>query len=315
MADFNEDFIKFHDNIEVLKKDEKELVEFHINLNRHIKELNQLFEAFRFNLLNLQSSYKLSASDELIRNKEFGFEVHDMVAINALTISYISSGTTLITAIQVFLRKGFEGFPESFKVSERLKEEWIKQAHADNFHYRLLYELRNYSQHGYFPVSVNGSKYGFDLTQIMSTPYYTHNKRCKEEIESILAKYQEFSEYPRLSFTSVIIEYNLFVIRMYVDFLKEVRGAWRESAKRVKTLADQLKSNVFVTSDKENNLFVFSLDDGSSFNHIIELDDMIGMFNDRFIHARKIREYEESKSRIFYRRLRHHLIKRQAFYS
>jgi len=273
--DLSEDFNAHISGCSLLSEVERAELIFHVEIMRHIQELNHLFQVFRFNLLTLRDSFVLTSSDTLTRKrltkfevnqsgeirdatKQIEIEISDGIAINALTISLASSGVALMESIKVFIEHDFS---EYFKAPKGLSKTWLDEVYNKNFAYRLLYELRNFSQHGHLPISVDGSKFALDFIQLLSTPHYKHKKERREQIEAIAAEIFNCSERPRIAFTPTIADYNLCITKTYVDFLRKTKSAWRDSAKRVKAIVQRYPSNIFKPNNSSFELFVFSLYD------------------------------------------------------
>ena len=290
-----------------LKSSEKAQLVFHMEIHRHILEIVQLYKIFRFNMLNLRDSFHLTTSDDLVRNKRidytitqsgaiinenlFDYEIDDLIRINALTINFISSGKTLAESIEVFVRDDLSALT---KVPEGLSKEWISKIYDENFHYRFITHLRDYSQHGHLPVSVNLGKYGFDFYQILNTPHFKHNSTRKKQFENIIDEILELSGYPRFTFTPIIAEYNLCVTKMYVDFLCKVKSIWRDSYKKVKEIAKCYPSKTIRESKAKCSIFTFFLSDDSS--HSLNIaDDAVSMFNIYIAEAKKVLNEEQAK--------------------
>lgn len=258
-----------------LEEGEKSEIMFFLEISRHIQEIEMLFNVFRFNLLNMLDMFTLTLSDELIRNgqinlqitdteaiiqdKKASLEISDKIAINALLISFISSGKTLVKSIETFIQSDFS---EEFKAPKGLNKEWISTIYDENFYYRFMIHLRDFAQHGHLPVSVTDSKFGFDLYQILNTPHFLHNAARRKQFESIVKEILEGSEYPRLGFTYHVAGYNLCITQLYVDFLRKSKSTFKICSRKLKSLVEKYSSNIIKSPDDQTGFFAFMLDDG-----------------------------------------------------
>jgi len=292
-------------NISLLCEPDKRFVNFFLEITRHLQELNQLFHVFRFNLLNMRDLFTLTFSDSLIRNDQLNFvpnktepflekkehmiEINDKIAINALTINFISSGKTLSKSIETLIENDF---CEEFSAPKGLDKAWLNKIYDNDFNYRFLVHLRDFAQHGHLPVSVTDNKFGFDLGQILGTPHFSHNSTRKKQFESIANQIIGRSDYPRLTFTYHIAGYNLTITKMYVDFLRKIKSTISASKKEIDSLISRYPDNVILTPDKSSGLFVFMLEEDDW--HTISIDgDVLKMHNDFLRKAKKVLHEEQ----------------------
>jgi hypothetical protein len=294
--------------------DEQEQLVFHMEIDRHIRELVLLFKVFRFNMLSLRDTFHLTTADNLIKNETLSFEVNSLgkispkdkfngeidesIEINALTINFMAAGRTVIDCITNAINGDFS---DSFPPPEGLTEQWLSKVYDDNFHYRFLVTMRNYTQHGHLPVSVVDGKFGFDFHQILRTRHAKHNAARAKEMEDIVNEIIcEDSTYPRFTFTHTIAECNLCVTEVYVDFLNKMKEVWRESNKRVKALATQHPNNVISSTDGNYHSLIFILEDESTHNIFLE-NNSVNEFNVFLNEAKKILREEKSKVNVLRR--------------
>ena len=107
---------------------------------------------------------------------------NDYISINSYIINLISSGRTLADAMECYIKN----VPS---IGEPEREKFLEYLHNNydaSFAYRLLCNLRNYSQHGHLPVSSTENKYYFDLKQIVDKPHFNLNSGRTNEIKSII---------------------------------------------------------------------------------------------------------------------------------
>jgi len=232
-------FHKEHLNVDInklyaadLNDEELAMIKHFVELTRHIQEIDGIFQIFRFNIMNMRHQYTLFSSGNIERNIEYDFNTSDSVAINALTISFISAGKTLIESIENFLKM------QNTKIYQDFKENCLAKEYDANFHYRLLLRLRDYAQHGHLPVTMDyDNKYCFDINHILSNPHFNLNSSIKKQMKDIRVDILEkYSDYPFISLTLSLAEFNICIIRVYLGFLKKIRGLLHGSVDNVKSL-------------------------------------------------------------------------------
>ena len=174
--------------------DELNLIESYLEIGRCFTEICQLFDMFRFNLLNMKHYFTLNCNDTTKRNLDF--ESSDIIAINALVTNYLSSAKTLTDSIEVFIKEKMSKCDH-----EKFKKEHISKEYDDCFSYRFLYFLRNYSQHGHPPVSLATDRLSFDIGQISKTPNFNFSLKEKNMLDNIKNEIRERGGYERIVFT------------------------------------------------------------------------------------------------------------------
>ena len=144
-----------------LMEGELEAVKQYVELTRHLQELHQLFQIFKFDLDSFLSRYRVTISGEVFRDNVLADSDDDYIAINAGIISIISAGKTLVESMRTYVR---ENYGEESKVYSTF-ETFCSNVYDNAFAYRLLMRLRDYAQHGHLPVNERKGWYGFDLKQ------------------------------------------------------------------------------------------------------------------------------------------------------
>ena len=190
-----------------------------IEVNRHLQEIEHLFQIYKTNLNLLLNHYVLYKNDNIVRKADAGSS--DYININAFIINLISAGRTLVESIETlfgYLNLQLESPKNNFK------KDCTSYYYDKYFSYRLFYFLRNYSQHGHLPISSpGGGKYYFDLQRILDTPHFNVNSKFSQEFERIKKDiYEQFHDYPRIAVTTHLIEYNLIIHKIYKRFLDEL---------------------------------------------------------------------------------------------
>lgn len=213
----------------------------YVELNRHLQEINQLFEVFQFNLERLSDSYVIQKNDCVVRKDTLQSSYSDFIAINAYVTSIISAGRSLVDAVDNCAKESFGQESESYReFSANCKQ----SVYEKNFSYRLFYDLRNFSQHNHLPVSVRDSFCCFDTGQILGTPHFKSNKNVREELERIQ---KEIIELRRDNFRISLS----YCLAQYVAGVAEVhRGFWE----RIKDLLFEQKHQIDAAIAEEPEL-------------------------------------------------------------
>lgn len=277
-------------HIAILNDKELEIIEFHIELTRHIQEIQQLFQVFRFNLKSILNDYTLMNSGNIIRNKHFTIEFTDYIVINALVINYISSGKTLIESLESCIKYNYG---ENSKQYRDFKSDCLNKTYDDRFSYRFLTRLRDFSQHGHLPIHIDNGKCSFNINQILSTPHFNHNKTLKNQMEvikqEILLKYGDISH---IAFTMSIAEYNMCILSIYRNFLSFIEPLLVESNKSIYSLFKSRPDIITHSDDFHDDLVFYKVTDDSI--HVFSANDnSINMFENFKNEAENVLKEEQ----------------------
>lgn len=183
-------------------KEEMDTINAYVEITRHLWEIYQWYDIFEYNYEMIKSLYPNGS----------------MAAINSHTIALVSAGKNLVSAIELCIKK-------SLDEDERkdFHEEYVSREYDNNFSYRLLDRLRNYSQHEHIPVSTQEGMPCFDLYQIYNTPDYNFNCKLEKESEDLMGKIaEELSENLVLSYNHTISAYICSVFRIYEAFMEKI---------------------------------------------------------------------------------------------
>lgn len=279
-------------DIPEITDEEMNLLLFYIEVTRFIQEIEKLYQIYKCNLNILLDNYILY-SDDTIEGK-FEFKENDYIRINTLVINLIGSGKTLVESIENFIdfiNDCIDGQNNEFK------KECLSKLYDENFSYRLLLFLRNYSQHGHLAVNSDfDNKYCFDLDKILSAPHFKIKKSLEKEITEIAERiYEEFNRYPRIMFTKVLAEYNLCVHQIYYEFLDSIEQCFYNIKESVNELLDH-KSELICREENELNGFVVFRDEWDEihcFNANEKSDEMLNKFKDT-----ALRNFENEKAEL-----------------
>jgi hypothetical protein len=142
------------------------------------------------------------------------------IEINGLLINIISAGKTLVEAVENFMKRQLD--ESEFAL---FKTEILSKQYDDVFSYRFLYYLRNYSQHGFMPISQNlNGTFCFDLDQIIHTMHIKPNKAVQDSMDKVYVEMVEKMHVkPHIAFTYTLDCYTLAVMTIYYQYLRQIK--------------------------------------------------------------------------------------------
>ena len=273
-----------------LTDEDLQIIRSYVEVTRHVQEIKQLFELFRYNLKRLLSTYELNVADTVKRHMPRFGSFSDRIELNALVINYISSGKTLIDSIQACMKVTYS--EKSTEYTSFCK--FLSSVYDDCFSYRLLTRLRDFAQHGHLPVSVNGTRMCFDIAQIINTPHFNHNK-------TILGEMEKFNEellvvkktQPHYVFTLAVAEYTVSMCNIYHKFWVAIQDAFLTTENKLRTLIEGKPECIVHNNDKMNGWLCYSID--GALHLFNTASDSLAMFSRYMGEAKRICELEEKE--------------------
>lgn len=252
----NDDF----ENITVseFEKDDQQVIDNFIELTRHLKEIKEVFDVFQYNLLRLRNTYCLKIDDRIHRNIPSDGQFTEYTEINALLISFISAGRTLVETMLVCAQVAFgtnKQHPSNF-------EQYVSDIYDTCFSYKLLYHLRNFSQHGHIPVSFHADVMCFDLGHILRTPHIKVSSSTDESLnhffEELVVKRQL---QPYWNFTMTVAEYTVAISKVYAEFWHAIIDNLRVKESRLHRLIKTYPECIVHENERWNGFIFFMKDD------------------------------------------------------
>ena len=266
-----------------LNEEELNTISKYIEITRHVQEIHQLFAVFRYNLISVLSTYELSNSDKLIRRKSYLGDFDDRTEVNALIISYISAGKTLTDSLEACMLG-----TESVHDACREYKELLSKVYDESFSYRLLVRLRDYSQHGHLPVSIDNNMFCFDIAQIIETPHFNHNKSLKNEMkrfaEELLVR---CSTQPHYVFSLAVAEYTAAMAKIYYEFWIRIKDAFSSLNDDFSRLIANHPEYIIHQNKNFNGWFFY------------QLDNTLHCFNTKEASSEMIKKYTD-EAELFY---------------
>lgn len=268
---------------------EKKIIFKYVELTRHISELDKLFNVFRCNLSNLLNSFTIYSNDYIESRGSQLTEEQYYYQINVLTINFISSAKTFIESIEVCLKNSL-----SVEDYELFKQKFLSKPYDEEFSYRFLLHMRNYSQHGHLPLNIQNKKVYFDLDEIIDMPHFDLNKLLKEEIKKLkLEIYNEFGALPHISYVHTISKFNLIVTEIYVNFLNKIKSVLFKFNQEKNALLND-KKFYLINPDGTKKDMIFYDYDGEVYHCFNYQDNSISMYAEFKKEAKKVLKVEEN---------------------
>ncbi len=192
----------------------------YVEINRHVQEINQLFDVFQFNIERLMVTYEICSDDCFNRKTEFETDYTDFVAINAFMMNIISAGRSLVDALDICMVNAYGEKSDKYNDYKLCRS----AVYDGKFAYRFFYHLRNFAQHNHLLISTEDNFCYFDAAQILDTPHYKANKKMWDELESICSEIRErYKDNFRISLSLCLIEYIAGVAERYKVFWEYIK--------------------------------------------------------------------------------------------
>ncbi len=247
----------FKDRPNLSDKDET-LIKFYCYLEERIITIDLLYQIYLLNLNNLLNNFILKFDDEIIRINN-NTEQNSYVLINGLFSNLVSSGKTLTDSIQD-LPKNIKSYATKTGIDHNLNSQYISDIYDSNFSYKFCYHLRNYSQHGYLPISGgHNNKYYFNLSRILSSKHFDLKAEVEEELAKMEKKMiKEYNNEPNIALTYTISKYNLEMHRIYCKYMTQIKNLRKKVVRRINNIIKENSKIVFsdVTLDKKYILYI-----------------------------------------------------------
>ena len=228
-----------------LNSEELSVIKLFIELSNMIEDTNQLYKCFLFNREQLIFYYVFYFNDTYAPKQNNYFD--DRILINSLTINYISAAVNLVEAQRKFAK--------IYNIMEF--EKYCNDIYDESFHYRLMCFLRNYSQHGHFPVSVDKNNHSccFDLQQIYNTMHFDKAKKIEQEllqlIQEITTKYRDNAN---IVYTKTMAVLEKFILKINVMFYKMFENLYMDTANQSLKIRNKLNKK----KSEGKNFIVFA---------------------------------------------------------
>ena len=273
-----------------MSEENEKIFRNYIEMSRHFQENTQLYRMMLFDLDDISKQYVFHFDDRVIPlyDKEL-----NILYVNRIIRNAVSSARTLIESMEIFEREYIdsEGY---FKIN------FISRTYDEYFSYRFIDFIRNYLQHGHVPISFDGEKIFFQLSEILDVTHMRINSSLKKQMKNIeheLLDYGDGNIY--LTVVPMCYEYFLLVQVLILEFLRFIKGYLLEHFNKVQEILEEngeyvLDINgipfVAVYLDEERRLHGFSAED----NMEREMDYWIDFAE------QQLQQYEKNNNHIIF---------------
>ena len=273
-----------------MSEENEKIFRNYIEMSRHFQEITQLYRMMLFDLDDISKQYVFHFDDRVIPlyDKEL-----NILYVNRIIRNAVSSARTLIESMEIFEREYIdsEGY---FKIN------FISRTYDEYFSYRFIDFIRNYLQHGHVPISFDGEKIFFQLSEILDVTHMRINSSLKKQMKNIeheLLDYGDGNIY--LTVVPMCYEYFLLVQVLILEFLRFIKGYLLEHFNKVQEILEEngeyvLDINgipfVAVYLDEERRLHGFSAED----NMEREMDYWIDFAE------QQLQQYEKNNNHIIF---------------
>lgn len=217
-------------------EEQEKVLRNYMTMFGHLQELDQLYRIMLFQLDQLFACFDLRFNDEVYSRQ--GKEP-DPVRINGLIGNAVASARTLVESMEIF--------DKSYLSEEgRFKKDYISKAYDTNFSYRFIDFMRNYMQHGHLPISFDGKKLYFDLSELLEVVHLKWNAKLKQQLENLEGQLKEWKvSHKRLNCVWMLYEYFLLVHTLYLEFYRYSEYDLTQSIRKKEQVLEQLEDQMF----------------------------------------------------------------------
>lgn len=276
-----------------IDKEDKLLFRKYMEASRHFQEIFQLYKMMLFNLEELLEHYDMQFDDRVY--SKHGEKV-DAIEINALVSNAVSSARTLIESMDVFDKVYIDK-------EENFKKNYISKAYDEDFSYRFIDFIRNYMQHGHVPVSFDGEKISFQLSEILDTAHTKINATLKKQMKNIEQQLFDYGEMNvQLTVVKMLYKYFLLVHILICEFLKYIKNFFLEITNKINSILDDHPE--YVLHIYGTPFVVVYLDTGGNMNGFDPRSDILRDIDSKINFAdEKLKKYEQSNGHLFFLRI------------
>lgn len=282
----------FPDSIELCDavEENQDFLEYFVSFGEHLQDVHQLFKLLGFNLDQLFNYCTMRYDDILVKKNG---ETVDYYDINGLVINIVSSAKTLIEALESFY---------ATELGEERKEEFrrdiLSKKYDNNFSYRFLLFVRNFTQHGHLPIShvYDERRFCFDLMQIISTKHIKPNKAIKESMEKVRNEImEEFGDEPKIALTYTLDSFTVVVYEIYYIFLQTIENDIKEMFDKQLHLLELYPELIYKGDDLLNGYVIYKIDEDNNLHMYNPKDNLFDAYTKYKEEARNIYQKYEAK--------------------
>lgn len=257
-------------NIARLDEQEDSFLKEYIEITRHLIEIESHFHVFLFCQKQITNNYSVKYNDDFERVGDLS-DFDDYIAINSLTVNYISAGRVLKDSIEVFVKEHESTFSKEFALT---KIEVFSKEYDENRCFRIIDHMRDFYQHGHLLVSVDEGKLCFNFELLLKRPHFNMKSTIKNELNSINQEIKrKNNDVFRLSYCFAIANYTYGIIKIYYLFWKRLISDIIEKYSQFKKIISDNPEVVHHLDNTFDGLLFFRFNCDSSYLHTIDTNE------------------------------------------
>lgn len=284
--DGNEQELIFHE----LQKEDERIFRNYIEESRHFQEITQLYKMMLFDLHEIFLHYDLHFDGSV--SSLYGKEIN-ILHINALIGNAVSAARTLIETMEVFDRV--------YIASEgNFKKNFISRAYDEYFSYRFIDFIRNYMQHGHVPISFDGEKIFFQLSEILDVSHMKINASLKTQMKDIEQELFDHGEMNTcLTVIPMLYEYFFLIHTLVHEFFQFIKMYFLEQSNAVQKILEEHPE--YISEVNGNPVVAVYLDEGGMVHGFSTAGDVEGDLDSWIDFAGKqLQQYESNNGHLFF---------------
>ena len=223
------------DSIDIYQftEDELKVINEYVDISGKIYDLLDFYQILVYNLEAFKKQYDIFYNDEIIRKDG---KMATSFEVNAHFISISSSARSVMEIIESTLKKLIDG--------DRFKEKYISKKYDESFSYRIMYFIRNYSQHGHLPITEEEGFYSIDLNVFLTEMDHNIKGKEKKDFEEIRDRIYQKGFPPRIACVMTLIQYIADVTEICKEFLLWIKNYFDEIEKKVARIISDIDEGV-----------------------------------------------------------------------
>lgn len=288
MAEFPKDI-----KIPYMDEEVHDILTKYVSFIEALHDTHQLLQTFDFNLSQFHDCCMVYYNDRIVWKGTK--QSLSSIEINGFLINIISSGKTLVDAIETML-----GAEVSKEFADQFKIDYISKAYDKEFSYRFLYYLRNFSQHGYLPVSQRcDGRFCFDLSQIMAVPHMNVSKSMQESMEKVRHDIvTQFNDMPYITFTNTVYTYTIVVLEIYYNYLKQIEDIVKTQQVNKNTVLEENPELVYHGEGILNNTVIYNMEE-TTLHFFYAESNLWNLFRDYRKQAKELlKKYKDEENNL-----------------
>lgn len=244
-----------------LSEEESKCINRYVEITKSELEIAQLFEVFCVHLSNLRSNFDMYGDGHIFyksNNPDLSLNYSHQIIFNSFLISYLSAAKTFIENLRRIAKKVYSNEKNEIEL-------YINNIYDENFNYRLMMMLRDFSQHKTLPISFKNNIYKIDVYQISNS--FCLGGAIKKDFKKII-EMEKTCGLIHLDIVRAIINFTITIFEIYLFFIgryKEIEvNAYKELKLKIKTnpkiVCKDKKMYNYIFFYQENEIHAFHLE-------------------------------------------------------